>query len=80
MVCPKCGSENVLVQSEQVSGKSGISGGNPLMALGRIFLIICTCGLWLLVPKHIGSSKTKYKNNTVGICQSCGNKWTISKG
>lgn len=80
MICPNCGSENVIVQSEQVSGKSGISGSNPLMSLGRMFLILCTCGLWLLVPKHEGSAKIKYKNNTVGICQSCGKKWIINKG
>lgn len=80
MKCPKCNSENVIVQSEQVSGKAGHAGSSPLHSLGRMCLIICTLGLWVLVPKHSGSSKMKFKNNTVGICQSCGHKWIIKKG
>lgn len=79
MICPSCGSENVLIQSEQISGKSSHSGSSPLYSFGRLMLIICTCGLWLLVPKHSGSSKVKYKSQTVGICQSCGKKWVINK-
>lgn len=78
MVCPNCNSENVLVTSEQVSAKGKNNGSGCLWTLGRWTLILCTCGLWLLVGKHKGRSKMKFKNQTVGICQSCGHKWTIN--
>lgn len=77
MVCPKCGGSNVSVTSEQVSGKTGSKGAGCLWKIGRTLLIICTCGLWLLVGKKKGTSKTKFKNQTVAICQDCGNKWTV---
>ena len=77
MVCKKCGSENVLITSEQISAKTSNKGNGCLWKIGRWILIICTCGLWLLVGKHKGTGKTKFKNNTVCICQNCGNKWKI---
>lgn len=77
MVCPKCKSENVTVTTEQVSGKTKGSGMGCLWALGRWTLIICTCGLWLLVGKRKGTGKTSFKNQTVAVCQNCGNKWNV---
>ena len=78
MVCPKCGSENVNITVEQVSGKTSARGNGCLWTLGRWTLIICTCGLWLLVGRHKGTGKTKFKNETVAICQNCGNKWAVN--
>ena len=78
MVCPKCNSENVLVQQEQVSAKSNNNGSGCLWSIGRWCLVFCTCGLWLLVGKHKGKSKTKFKHRTICICQGCGNKWYIN--
>ena len=77
MVCPKCGSENVLVTTEQTSAKTKGKKMGCLWSLGRMCLIVCTCGLWLLIGKRSGTGKTKYVNKTVGICQNCGNKWVI---
>ena len=78
MICPKCGSNNVNVVSEQVNAKTSSKGNGCLWKMGRTLLIICTCGLWLLVGKHKGTSKTKIKNQTVGICQNCGYKFKIN--
>ena len=77
MTCPKCGSVNVLVTSEQTGSKTSGKGAGCLWSIGRWCLIICTCGLWLLVGKHKGKGKTKIKNSTVAICQNCGNKWNV---
>lgn len=77
MVCKKCKSENVLVTSEQTSSKTSAKGNGCLWSIGRGMLILCTCGLWLLVGKHKGTGKTNYKNQTVCICQNCGYKWKI---
>lgn len=77
MVCPKCKSENVIVTNEQVSAKTSNKGNGCLWRIGRWTLIICTCGLWLLVGKHKGTGNTKFKNNTVCICQNCGNRWKL---
>lgn len=77
MVCPKCGSNKVTITAEQVSGKTSARGNGCLWSLGRLCLIVCTCGLWLLVGRHKGVGKTKFKNATVAICQQCGHSWKI---
>lgn len=77
MKCPKCGCENVIVTSEQVSSKTSGKGSGCLWKVGRACMIVCTCGLWLLVGKHKKTDKTKIKNQTVAICQNCGNKWKV---
>lgn len=73
MVCPKCGSNNVnvsMVNSTIHAKKPGL-----IARLGRLFLIICTCGLWLLIPKLGGHGKIKSK--TMAVCQACGNSWKV---
>lgn len=77
MTCPKCGSENVLVTVEQKSSKTKRKGTGLLSKIGRLALILCTCGLWLLIPKREGTNKSKIKSQTVGVCQSCGHKFDV---
>ncbi len=77
MVCPKCGSENVNVQVEQVSSKTKGKNMGCLYRIGRACLIVFTCGIWLLVGKRKETQKTKVKNDTVAICQNCGHKWKV---
>lgn len=77
MVCPKCGSKNVQVTTEQKSAKTSGKGSGCLWKIGRTCLIICTCGLWFLIGKHKGTGKTKFKNQTVAICQNCGYTWKV---
>lgn len=77
MICPKCGSHNVQVTNEQVYAKTSSKGNGCLWSMGRAFLILMTCGLWLLIGKHKGTSKTRFKNNTVGICQDCGYRFDV---
>ena len=73
MVCPKCGSENVNIS--MVNSKVKTNDTSLLTKMGRGFLILCTCGLWLLVPKRKGNSKIKSKKTA--ICQGCGYSWNI---
>ena len=75
MMCPKCGSDNVNVVLEQVSAKTKRRGPGLLWGVGRLFLIVCTCGLWLLVGRRKGTERTKYKNKKAAICQNCGHMW-----
>lgn len=77
MICKKCGSANVTVTREQVSAKTKTKHAGLLRGLGRLFLVICTVGLWLLVPRRKSNSKTQFKNSTVCICQDCGYSWQI---
>lgn len=77
MKCPKCGSENVTVTTEQVEGKITGHKRGCLWTLGRWTLICFTLGLWLIVGKSKGKSKMEFKNQTVAVCQSCGNKWNV---
>ena len=77
MICKNCGSENVVVTTELISGKTRNRGNGLLRWFGRLILIICTCGLWLFVGRSKGTGRTKYKNKTVAICQNCGCKWDV---
>lgn len=75
MVCPKCGSQNVQVMNEVVGEKTRGRATGCLWKIGRWLLIICTCGLWLLVGRRKETHKTKTKNRTVAICQDCAYRW-----
>ncbi len=77
MVCPKCQSNNVMVTTETTGMHTRNRGRGCLWGIGRLCLIVCTCGLWLLIGKSKGKSNTKVNNKTVCICQNCGNKWYI---
>lgn len=68
MNCPKCGSENVNVVMDTSQKVKGVT---IFRKLGRLILIVFTAGLWLLVPKKKGSTKSK----PVALCQNCGNKF-----
>ncbi len=81
MQCPKCGSDNVTIQMEQVGGrtrKHGTGLGGNLNNAARGLTAVCTFGMSNLVwKKSKGTEKVKYKNEKVCICQNCGNSWTI---
>lgn len=77
MICPKCQSANVTIQMIQTGSKSNHKSGGCLWGIGRMFLIIFTCGLWLIIGKHKGGSKTKIKNKKIAICQNCAYEWKI---
>lgn len=75
IICP---AQNIINRySETVSSKTSAKGNGCLWKLGRTLLIICTCGLWLLVGKHKGTGKTKVKSQIFGICQDCGHKFKV---
>lgn len=73
MQCPKCKSENVNIQ--MVNTKIRTNNAGIIHACGRLFLIVCTCGLWLLVPSRKENSKVK--NSSMAVCQNCGNTWKV---
>lgn len=75
MICPKCGGDNVQITNEQTSAKTRERRTGCLWTIGRWMLIVCTCGLWLLVGRRKGTEKTKFENRTVCICQNCANRW-----
>lgn len=77
MKCIKCGSENVTISMEQTGGKTKTNNMGCLWSFGRFWLIICTCGLWLLVGKRKNTGKTAFKNKKIALCQKCGHKWTL---
>lgn len=70
MKCPKCGSESVNVQAVNEVKHRGC-----LMSLVHILLIICTAGLWWIIPILRGGTRSKTK--TYAVCQSCGNRWKV---
>lgn len=73
MNCPNCNSERVNVQI--VTDKVKTHNTGILHALGRFMLILCTCGLWLLVPKR--KSNSKMINSKLAVCQECGHSWKV---
>ena len=81
MVCPKCNSENVNVQIEQVSSKTKKHGngfGGHLNNAARGVTALCTFGVSNLVWKQRKAhEKTVVNNEQVCLCHNCGNSWTI---
>lgn len=73
MVCSECGSDNTKV--EMVNDKLKHRGAGFIRKLMRLCLVICTCGIWLLVPKGLGSSRIKQKKYI--ICNNCGHSEKI---
>lgn len=89
MKCPKCSSENVIVQREQTGSIGGArTYGKKHHGLIYFFLI----GWWLLmfklifIPFRILFGKRnkittltaqKTFNKTVAVCQNCGNSWKV---
>lgn len=81
MVCPKCNSENVNVQIEQVSSKTKKHGngfGGIVNNTARAATAVCTLGVSNLVwKKSKGGEKTKVENKKVCVCQNCGHSWDL---
>ncbi len=79
MKCPKCKSENVnveLVQAEGKTKKSGIGLGGHVNNHLRRTTAVLTLGTSNLVwKKATGEEKTKFKNQTMCVCQNCGHVW-----
>lgn len=83
MVCPKCGSENVTIQIEQVGSKTKKHGngiGGIANNTARALTAVCTFGMSNLVwKKSKGGEKTKIENQKICICQDCGSSWELKK-
>lgn len=73
MVCPKCGSNDVTVQFLTNSART--RGRGCLWGLMRAILIVCTCGLWLMIGRS--KSKTNVQNSKMAVCQKCGHSWRL---
>ena len=74
-VCPQCGSNNVTFQIVQTGAVTSTKKKGCLFGLGRLILIVCTLGLWLVFGKKKSKSRTKIINRKVAICQNCGYQW-----
>ncbi len=71
MICEKCGSSNV----QAVANTQGkIKKRGCLATLVHIALIVCTAGLWIIVPLLTGGSKGKIKTKVEFVCLNCGAK------
>lgn len=73
MVCPKCGSEKNQIYTET---KGKIKGRGCLSTIFHLIMILCTAGLWLIVPLLLGSNKGKITTDVNFICLECGTKFT----
>lgn len=81
MICPQCSSENVTIQLAQTKGKSkhqGTGFGGHTNNAARTATAMITLGTSnLFWKKSKGGSKTKFTNEKMAVCQSCGNSWTV---
>lgn len=73
MICPGCGSRNVLIQAitETRTRHRGCFGWFLWILLAMI-----TVGLILMIPL-LTNSRTKSKTHTEAICQNCGRRWRV---
>ena len=70
MLCSKCNSEKVTVQTSSYMESKSRS------CLWNLLLLVCTSGLWL-VWMLIRKRKEKKVTETIATCQSCGYSWKI---
>jgi len=77
MTCPRCNSTNVHVQVVQDSATTRTRGPGCLWRICRLFLIICTCGLWLLIGRRRAKSRTYFSSHNEAVCQNCGCSWRV---
>jgi len=81
MVCPKCGSDNVTIQIQQVTSKTKKHGngfGGIVNNTARGLTAVATLGMSNLVwKKSKGGEKTTITNQKVCLCQSCANSWIV---
>lgn len=70
MRCPKCGGENVVVNTNTVVVTKSRS------FLWNLFMIIITLGWWL-VWMLVRKRKEKTITETWATCQDCGKRWKV---
>lgn len=70
MKCSKCGSENVVVNTNTVVVSKRRS------FLWNLLWIICTGGLWI-IWMLVRKKKEKKVTETWATCQSCGKRWKV---
>lgn len=70
MVCPRCHSNNVMVQAVAEQ-----RGRGCLMTLFWIFLAVVTVGIILLIIPLLKRNGTR--THTYAVCQSCGYRWKV---
>lgn len=83
MVCPNCGSENVVVQMQEVGSKTK-KHGNGLGGIAhntvRATMGIATLGMSnLVIKKAKGGERTKVTTQKICLCQSCGHDWPFQE-
>lgn len=78
MVCPRCNSQNVIIQAvTETSTKTKHRGCFGWACW--ILLALCTCGLILIIPAITNTkTKTKTKTHSEAVCRNCGNCWRVS--
>lgn len=81
MICPTCSSDRVNIELIQATGKSShrsVGFGGHTNNFARGMTALSTAGMSnLFWKKSQGGSKTKFKNQKLGICQDCGHSWKI---
>ena len=70
MLCSKCNSKNVSVQTSTYMQSKSRS------CLWNLLLLALTCGFWI-VWMLIRKRKEKKVTETIATCQSCGHSWKI---
>lgn len=70
MRCPKCGGENIVVNTNTVVVTKSRS------FLWNLFMIIITLGWWL-VWMLVRKRKEKTITETWATCQDCGKRWKV---
>lgn len=73
MVCPRCNSSNIRIES--VTDVKTKHRGCLAWCLW-ILLAVCTIGLILIIPA-ITNSKVKSKRYSEAVCQHCGYRWRV---
>lgn len=81
MQCPQCASENIRIDFVQTAGKTARHGtglGGNMNNMARATTALFTLGMSNLVwKKSKGTSKMKFTNERMALCQVCGTSWRV---
>ena len=70
MICPKCGSKNLIINTSVYSKSKRRS------LIWNLLMFMLTGGLWL-IWMLVRRRKEKIVNDTIATCQSCGYSFKI---
>jgi predicted nucleic-acid-binding Zn-ribbon protein len=77
MKCPKCGSENVIIQAVTVTKIKNHGCLWWLCVSWWIWIVWLAAFIPMLILKIFKGTKIQSKTHSEAVCQNCGHRWRV---